>query len=126
MRACDRYASSARLSRAARARSFHFDSSPSAMSSGSSIIICMIARTPLSIVLGATFQGDSDRRIQYWLMPQTRYPQVPGFSSPEGTPLALVCDRPPFRRERVSLAADFRGAGSAFPTDGIVTRSNSS
>jgi membrane protein DedA with SNARE-associated domain len=46
--------------------------------------------------------------------------------SPAGTgPSARACDLPPFRRERVSRAADFRGAGAAFPTDGIVTRSNS-
>src|SRR5882762_1219932 len=44
VRARDRYASSARLSSAPRGRSFHLDSSPSAMSSGSSIIIRIVAR----------------------------------------------------------------------------------
>jgi hypothetical protein len=58
---------------------------------------------------------------------KAQYAQVLGFSAPVGTgPSARACDRPPFRRERVSRAADFRGAGAAFPTDGIVTRSNSS
>jgi hypothetical protein len=53
--------------------------------------------------------------------------QEPGCSAPAGTgPSARACDLPPFRRERVSRAADFRGVGAAFPTDGIVTRSNSS
>jgi NAD(P)-dependent dehydrogenase (short-subunit alcohol dehydrogenase family) len=58
---------------------------------------------------------------------QTRYAQVPGCSAPAGTgPSARACDRPPFRRERVSRAVDFRGAGAAFPTDGIITRSSAS
>jgi hypothetical protein len=37
----DRYASNAKLSGAARGRSFHRDSSPSAMSSGNSNLTCM-------------------------------------------------------------------------------------
>ena len=58
---------------------------------------------------------------------KARYAQAPGFSAPADTgPSARACDRPPFRRERVSRAADFRGAGATFPTDGIVTKSNSS
>jgi hypothetical protein len=78
----------------------------------------------LSIVY--SLLGDSGQRIQHWLMATARYAQVPGFSAQAGTgPSARACDRPPFRRELVSRVADLRGAGAAFPTEGIVTRSNS-
>ena len=127
VRACDRYYSSARLSSAARGRSFHFDPSLTARSSGSSIVICMVSRPSCQLSqeqlstatrIGASSTGSCAK---------ARYAQVRGFSAPAATvPSARACDRPPFRREPVSRAADFRGAGAAFPTDGIVTRSNSS
>jgi hypothetical protein len=47
--AWDRYASSAKLSSAARGRSFHLDSIPCAMSSGNSNVICMA--TPLPFII---------------------------------------------------------------------------
>jgi hypothetical protein len=80
----------------------------------------------LSIVSGATLFGHSASASSTGSCAKARYTQVPGFSAPGTGPSARACDRPPFRRERVSRAADFRGAGVAFPTDGIVTRSNSS
>ena len=81
----------------------------------------------LRIVSGATFYCHPDRRIQRWLMRKGSVFQVPYCTALAGTgPSSRACDRRLFRRERVSLPADFRGVGAAFPTDGIVTRSNSS
>jgi len=114
-------------SSAARGRSFHLDSSPTAMSSGSSIVICMVAGPPCQLSQEQLSMATRAGASSTGSCAKARYAQVPGCSAPAGTgPSARACDRTPFRRERVSRAADFRGAGSVFPTDGIVTRSNSS
>jgi len=102
-------------------------SSLTTMSSGSSIVICMVASPSCQLSQEHLSSATRTWRIQPWIMPQAPYPQVPGCSAPAGTdPSARACDIPLFRRERVSRAADFRGAGAAFPTEGMVTRSNSS
>src|SRR5438552_11541380 len=56
--AWDRYASSAKLSSAARGRSFHLDSIPCAMASGSSNVICM-ATALLLIIVGCSAFSDA-------------------------------------------------------------------
>jgi hypothetical protein len=81
----------------------------------------------LSTVSGATCYGPLGPASSTGSCANARHAQVPGRSAPAGTgPWAPACDRPPFRRERVSRAADFRGAASALPMDGMVTNSNSS
>jgi hypothetical protein len=57
---------------------------------------------------------------------------TPFSSLSQGTTLSALrtsaanCAVRPFRDWPVSRAGAFRGAGAAFPTDGIVTKSNAS
>jgi hypothetical protein len=104
----------------------HFDSSPSAMSSGSSNVICMVLPVPsfrLSQEQLSLFRQRTGASSIGFCAKNSSNPQLP-----DASPLAPGSYRTPaaFREERVSRAADFRGAGAAFPTEGIVTKSNAS
>src|ERR1035438_2146625 len=115
--ACDRYASSASLSSAARGRSFHLHSSRCAMSSGSSNLICIGERPSIHYLKMRCLRPRSTPDALRWTLNH----QIVWLL--RHLPLRqrrLAAPARAFRGERVSRAEAFRVAGSA--TDGMVTK----